>query len=98
MIIVENFSGNSALILIGFVVIMHFAMWLEAILYRHGWQKVLIFTGLLSADILLIGLLGHHNTLINIEVALVGVTMMIFWDAKINIKESKDQVTNNDNK
>lgn len=94
----ENLSGNSALILIGFVVIVHFAMWLEAILYRHGWQKILAFTALLAIDIFLIGLLGRHCTLINIEVILVGVTMMIFWDDKINIKESKDRVTNNDNK
>lgn len=94
----ENLSGNSALILIGFVVIMHFAMWLEAILYKHGWQKILVFTGLLTIDVLLIGLLGRHCTLINMEVVLVGVTMMIFWDAKINIKESKDRMADNDNK
>lgn len=47
----ENLSGNLALILIGFVVIMHFAVWLEAILYRHGWQKILAFTALLTVDI-----------------------------------------------
>lgn len=94
----ENLSGNLALILIGFVVIVHFAMWLEAILYKHGWQKILAFTGLLTIDILLIDLLGRHCTLINMEVAIVATTMMIFWDAKINIKESKDRVTNNDDK
>lgn len=77
---------------------MHFAMWLEAILFKHGWRKVIVFAGLLSADIFLIGLLGCHNTLINIEVALVAATMMIFWDAKINIEESKDRMADNDNK
>lgn len=101
----ENLNGNLALILIGFVVIMHFAVWLEAILYKHGWQKILAFTGLLTIeftglltiDIFLIGLLGHHHTLINMEVVLVGVTMIIFWNAKINIKESIDRTGNNDN-
>lgn len=94
----ENLSGNLALILIGFVVIMHFAMWLEAILYRRGWQKILAFTALLIIDILLIGLLGRHCTLINMEVVIVATTMMILWDAKINIKESKDRMANDDNK
>lgn len=94
----ENLSGNLALILIGFVVIVHFAMWLEAILYKHGWQKILAFTGLLGADVLLLWLLTRHRTLIDIEIAIIATTMMIFWDAKINIKESKDRVTNNDDK
>ena len=94
----ENLSGNLALILIGFVGSMHFSVWLEANLYRHGWQKILAFTALLTIDILLIGLLGRHDTLINIEVVLVATTMMILWNTKIKIKESKDRMANNDNK
>lgn len=92
----ENFVNNLALISIGLVLLMHFAMWLEAILFKHSWQKVFAFTGLLGADALLLGLLGRHYTLIDIEVVIIATTMMIFWDAKINIKESKDRMTNND--
>lgn len=94
----ENFTNNLALISIGIVLVMHFAMWLEAILFKHGWQKVFAFTGLLGADVLLLWLLTRHRTLIDIEIAIIATTMMIFWDAKINIKESKDRMANNDNK
>lgn len=94
----ENFVNNLVLLLIGIVLLIHFAVWLEAILHKNGWQKVLVFTGLLAADVLLLGLLERHRILIDIEVAIVTVTMVIFWDAKINIKESKDRMTDNDNK